>query len=89
MKVASAHWPVVACPFFLAKLKRVTGENGSYQYAGIYAQLGERERALDELDHALAIRDGGIVSMKIDPRLDPIRGEPRFDAVLSKMNFPA
>ena len=73
----------------LAKLKRVTGENGSYQYAGIYAQLGERERALDELDHALAIRDGGIVSMKIDPRLDPIRGEPRFDAVLSKMNFPA
>jgi serine/threonine-protein kinase len=72
----------------LARLKWVTGENGSYQYAGVYAQLGDRNRALDELEHALAVRDGGIVSMKIDPRLDPVRGEPRFDAVLKRLNFP-
>lgn len=72
----------------LRKLKRLMGENASYQYAGIYAQLGDRKRALDALEHALAIRDGGIVSIKIDPRLDPIRGEPRFEAVVKRMNFP-
>jgi serine/threonine-protein kinase len=73
----------------LAKFKRLFGEASSYQYAAIYAQLGDRKRALDELEHAFAIRDGGIVSIKIDPLLDPIRGEPRFAAVVRRMNFPA
>lgn len=73
----------------IARLQRLYGESSSYQYAGIYAQLGDRKRALDALEHALAIRDGGIVSIKIDPMLDPIRGEARFQAVAKKMNFPA
>lgn len=77
-----------AVPIF-AKFKRLYGETSSYQYSAIYAQLGDRERALDALEHALAIRDGGLASIKIDPLLDPIRGEPRFNAVLTEMNFPS
>jgi TolB-like protein/tetratricopeptide (TPR) repeat protein len=73
----------------LAKLQRLFGESTSYQYAGIYAQLGDHDRALSALEHAYAIRDGGLISIKIDPRLDPLRREPRFNAVLKKMNFPA
>ena len=73
----------------LAKFKRLFAENSSYQYAGIYAQLGDRESALAALEQALAIRDGGLASIKIDPLLDPIRQEPRFNAVVAKMNFPA
>lgn len=73
----------------LAKLKRLYGESTSYQYAGIYAQLGDHDRALSALEHAFAMRDGGLISIKIDPRLDPLRGEPRFNAVVRKMNFPA
>lgn len=72
----------------LARLKRLYGEAASYQYGGIYAQLGDRDRALSALEHAFVIRDGGLISIKIDPRLDPLRGEPRFDAVVRKMNFP-
>ena len=72
----------------LAKFKRLYGEASSYQYAGIYTQLGDRERAIDALEHAFAIRDSGLVSIKVDPMLDPIRSEPRFAAVVKKMNFP-
>lgn len=72
----------------LSKLKRLYGEATSYQYAGIYAQLGDHDRALTALEHAFTIRDGGLISIKIDPRLDPLRGEPRFNAVVRKMNFP-
>lgn len=78
-----------AAAAMLAKFKRLHGETSSYQYAGIYAQLGDRQRALDALDRALAIRDGGLASIKIDPLLDPIRREPRFEAIVKRMNFPA
>ena len=73
----------------LSKLKRLFGESTSYQYGGIYTQLGDHERALSALEHAYVIRDGGLISIKIDPRLDPLRGEPRFNAIVAKMNFPA
>jgi serine/threonine-protein kinase len=72
----------------LAKFKRLYGEASSYQYAGIYAQLGDHSRALDALEHAFAIRDVGLASIKVDPMLDPIRTEPRFAEVVRKMNFP-
>jgi serine/threonine-protein kinase len=73
----------------LAKYKRLYGDSSHYQYAGIYAQLGDRKRALDALEQALAFRDGGLASIKFDPRLDPIRGQSRFNAVVKTMNFPA
>ena len=73
----------------LSKLKRLYGESTSYQYGGIYAQLGDHDRALSALEHAYTIRDGGLISIRIDPRLDPIRGEPRFNAVVAEMNFPS
>jgi serine/threonine-protein kinase len=73
----------------LAKLKRLYGESTSYQYAGIYAQLGDHGLALSALERAFVLRDGGLISIKIDPRLDPLRNEPRFNAVVKKMNFPA
>lgn len=72
-----------------SKFKRLFGDTCSYQYAGIHAQLGDRESALNALDKAFATRDGGLVSIKIDPRLDPLRGDPRFDTIVKKLNFPA
>lgn len=72
----------------LSKLKRLFGESTSYQYGGIFAQLGDHDRALSALEHAFVIRDGGLISIKIDPRLDPLRDEPRFDAIIKEMNFP-
>jgi tetratricopeptide (TPR) repeat protein len=60
----------------------------SYQYAQIYAQWGEPQKAIDWLQRGVNIRDPGVESMKIDPFLDPLRGETRFQAMLRELKFP-
>jgi len=60
----------------------------SYQVAVIYAGLGERDRALEWLEKAYEERSTLLAYFEMDPRLDPLRGEPRFQALLRRMNFP-
>jgi tetratricopeptide (TPR) repeat protein len=61
----------------------------SYQFGEVYAQLGDNDRAFANLEHGFAIKDAGLVGLKTDPFMDPIRSDPRFAALLGKMNFPA
>jgi TolB-like protein/Tfp pilus assembly protein PilF len=70
------------------RLQQLYGDAASYQYGQIFAQLGDSGAALSNLERGWAIKDAGLLSMKVDPWLDPIRAEPRFAALLSKMNFP-
>ena len=72
----------------MARLRRLQGASASYQYAQIYAQGGDIDRAFAELNVALRIRDTGLGSLKTDPFLDPIRGDARYTALLSTLNFP-
>jgi hypothetical protein len=71
------------------RMQQIFGDAASYQYAEIFAQAGDRERALSALDSAWRIRDGGLINIRVDPFLDPIRTEPRFQAIVKNMNFPA
>ena len=73
----------------LQRMQQLFGDAASYQYAEIYAQLGDKQRALAAMDAAWAIRDGGLVNILVDPLLDPLRDEPRFQAIVKRMNFPA
>lgn len=50
----------------------------SYQFALIYAGLGERDHSLQWLDKAFQEHSGWMLHLKVDPRLDPLRSEPRF-----------
>jgi tetratricopeptide (TPR) repeat protein len=72
----------------LAKLKAALGDDGAYQYATIYAQWGNRAQALAWLDTALRVRDPGLEYMKTDPLLEPLRKEPRFQAIERQLKFP-
>jgi TolB-like protein/tetratricopeptide (TPR) repeat protein len=72
----------------LAKLKIAMGDASAYQYATIYAQWGNRVQALDWLETALRLRDPGLVQLKTDPLLDPLRQEPRFKAIERELKFP-
>lgn len=72
----------------LAQAKQQYGATASYQYAEIYTQLGDKDHALAELENALQARDSGLVYVKVDPFLDPIRGDPRYAALLRRLNFP-
>jgi TolB-like protein len=75
-----------------AQIKRMTeftGDALAYQYAQIYAQRGDRDRALQWLDTALRLRDPGFRRLKTDPLMDPLRKEPRFQAIERELKFPS
>ena len=55
-----------------------------------YAQIafGNEARALDLLEAAMAEREPGLLWLAVDPRVDPLRTEARFAAVLRKLSLP-
>jgi tetratricopeptide (TPR) repeat protein len=73
----------------LGKLKATLGDTSAYQYATIYAQRGDRAKALDWLETAWRLRDPGLENLKTDPLLDPLRQEPRFQTVMRELKFPS
>jgi TolB-like protein/Tfp pilus assembly protein PilF len=48
--------------------------------------FGEKQQALDAFDRAFADRDPALVYLPVDPRVDTLRGEPRFAAMLQKLS---
>jgi TolB-like protein len=71
----------------LGQLVAQTGDNGLYQQAQALAQWGRAGPCLDTLERGFALKDSGLTRMKVDPMLDPVRGEPRFARLLSRLNF--
>jgi TolB-like protein len=72
-----------------AELAKLRGDDGlAYQWAEIYAQWGNSAKALDALDVALRLRDPGLQILKVDSLMDPLRHEPRFQAVERALKFP-
>ena len=55
--------------------------------AEVYVALGEKENALNWLERGFAERTHWMAVIKVEPKLDPLRGEPRFQALLRAMNF--
>lgn len=72
----------------LAELKEKFEDEGPYQIAEIHAFRGEVDEAFAWLDRAYAQRDSGLVDMKGDPLLANLEDDPRYDALLKKMNLP-
>ncbi len=60
----------------------------AYQIAEIYAFRGDGDAAMEWLNRAYTLRDGGLTIMKGDPLLKKIEKDPRFVAFLQKMNLP-
>jgi serine/threonine-protein kinase len=50
-----------------------------------YLALGDRERALDWLERGCAERQPLTLQMPVLPQLDPLRAEPRFQALVRRM----
>jgi len=61
---------------------------GAYGYAAIYTQWGDNPKAIGWLDKAMRLRDTGLVFLKTDPLLDPLRKESRFQAIERALKFP-
>ncbi len=60
----------------------------AYFIAANYLELGEVDPALWALEDSYTRREGFIVLVNTDPRFDPLRDEPRFQAVVKRIGFP-
>jgi serine/threonine-protein kinase len=72
----------------LATLVTRFGHTGAYQVAQVYGLRGDKDRAFEWLDRALRQNDGGLILVKVDPMLRSLRGDPRYAAILRRINLP-
>jgi tetratricopeptide (TPR) repeat protein len=69
----------------LAKIRASYGDAPALWYSMMYAQWGDTARALDWLEAAMRTRDPNL-DLKF-PLLDPLRQEPRFQAIERELKF--
>ena len=60
-----------------------------FDLALIYTALGEKDKAFALLDKAVAEHSTFLVYSKWEPRLDPLRSDPRFQDLLRRIGLPS
>ena len=63
------------------------GDNALYQKAEMLAQRGDVQGAMDALERGHEIGDSGLLLIRNDPYLNPLRSNPRFIRLLNQMGF--
>ena len=56
--------------------------------AYVQLALGERSAALELLSSAVSERNPNVLWIAVDPRLDPLRGDARFQALIVRLGRP-
>ena len=69
--------------------QRSQGYVGAVLLACVNLGVGDHDRAISWLQQAAEERDGMMPWLKTLLVFDPLRSDPRFQALLKKMNFPA
>jgi eukaryotic-like serine/threonine-protein kinase len=74
----------------LAELRQVSEKRyvNPFEIALIYMGLGNKDDAFDWLEKAYRQRSDLLVYLKVDPRLDPIRSDPRFVDLMRRVGIP-
>jgi TolB-like protein/predicted Zn-dependent protease len=62
---------------------------GRYEIALVYAGLGEKDEAFAWMEKAFAARDKGLTYLKIDPCIDSLRSDSRYQALVRRVGLPA
>jgi TolB-like protein len=74
--------------FLEFRSSRLTSDASSaYGFAFNYAFIGEKGKALDNLEKAVEARGFMMAWVKADPVFDGLRSEPRYQAILRQMNL--
>ena len=61
----------------------------SYSYALLYMALGEKDKAIEWLERSYQEGAGlDVIFLKVDPMLDPLQKEPRFQSLIAKVFSP-
>ncbi|MGA3009849.1 MAG: tetratricopeptide repeat protein [Terracidiphilus sp.] len=60
---------------------------GRYEIALVYTGLGNKTEAFKWLEESYKAHDAGLLYLKIDPPLDPLRSDPRFDDLVRRVGL--
>jgi TolB-like protein/Tfp pilus assembly protein PilF len=60
---------------------------GAYEIALVYAGLGNKDEAFAWLEKSFPVRDKGLTFLKVDPCVDPLRSDPRFQNLLRRVGL--
>ena len=72
---------------YLAELTQQHGDNSLYQRAQIMAQWNRKNEALALLEQGFKAIDAGLVLIRNDPLVDPLRSDPRFIRLVDMIGF--
>ncbi len=74
----------------LAELQRLSEHSyvSAHDVALVYAGLVERDKAFAWLDKAYEEHSFNLIHLKVEPRFDPLRSDPRFADLLSRIGLP-
>jgi len=70
------------------ELMSTTRYVSAYYVGVVLLALGERGTALDAFERALAERAHWLAFIAVDPAIDPLRGDPRFEAIVRQVGVP-
>ena len=68
------------------ELERLRGDKGlfAYELGVIHAALGDRDQAFEWLSRAIAERSGWIAYLRVDPRIEALASDSRFDSLMTQ-----
>ncbi|MFZ1700614.1 MAG: tetratricopeptide repeat protein [Pyrinomonadaceae bacterium] len=72
----------------IEKVREEGFEAAQYWSARVYANLGEKDKAIAELEKAVAAKSDEAPRMRTDPEFAVLRGDPRFDDLVKQMKLP-
>ena len=55
--------------------------------AWVHLGLGDRDKAIEELEAALPIRESDLTEINVEPHWDPLRTDPRFQNVVRRVGL--
>ncbi len=53
----------------------------------VFAALGENDKAFEWLEQSRERREESLCSIKVDPKMDPLRSDPRFNKLVKKIGL--
>jgi tetratricopeptide (TPR) repeat protein len=77
---------------YLARLEQDARDPRDYispmEFAFVYIGIGDTERAFGALEQAFSQRAPWLSSLAADPAFEPLRSDPRFTSLLSRVGVP-
>lgn len=72
----------------VSQIRQSFADAATFQYAQIFAQARQPDRAFEALEKGVEVKDPGVTGLRTDPLLDPLRKDPRYEPLVKKLKFP-